>query len=304
MWWNNTIKYPSSTIGTTATSYSEYIGNVSSAYTFTMSCTGATPKSITLNFDSSRHNGCVGGCYRDSSSVNLAVNGEPAVTIAPSVTSALLSWNGVHINSSGCTATSSSADWSGSKSPTGSSTLSYSVSTATSASAKTYTMYGCHSSVDNSLLPPQTATVTITPANTPSLISFTANGVDADSGDAVTINAGSTLTLRWTVQNIGTGSYCNGYSSGSYSGWAGNAKIPTSAMTTAQTYTDFNVGYGGVVTDSGWFTLNCGTAGTKTIAVNVVQPEIPKQPCVGFSCVSTIIPPSLKIFKLPPWLEI
>jgi|GEM_PF-2026420 len=308
--WTNTLKHPLSadgSVGSTPVTYTESVGTSTTERAYSITCTGTNGavvyQTVTINVSSSTINsGCTNVCYRDTASMDLTVNGDPSITLPPTATSATLVWAGLHLDTTGCVASSNpSSSWTGPQSSSGSYTLSFTPTTATSATPHTYTISGCTSAVDSSVLSPVTVTVTIAPAGTPSLLSFLVNG-----SSSATIDTGTPVTLSWQVQNIGTGSYCHGTTSGSsISGWGGDLKSPTTAMTTAQTYYNYNVGSDGSITNTRTFTLNCGTAGTQTVMVTV-NPVIVIPPCVGFACTSggSLIPPSLKIFKLPPWLEI
>ena len=313
--WANTLKHPlaiDGSVGSTPVTYTESVGSSTSTRAYSITCTGTSGAVVydtaTITVNNTTSSGCVGDCYRDTSSMSLAVNGDPSIVLPPTATSATLIWSGLHLDTTGCVATSNpSSGWTGPQSAVGGSyAVSFTPTTATSATPHTYTISGCMSSVDDTIVPPVTVTVTIAPASTPSLISFLVDG-----SSSATIDAGTPVTLSWQVQNIGTGSYCHGTSSsGAVSGWNGDAKNPTTSMTTAQTYYNYNVGGDGSITSTQTFTLNCGTAGTQSVMVTVNPIVVVTPPCVGFSCSSTsggggsITPPSLKIFKLPPWLEI
>ena len=243
-------------------------------------------------------------CYsgRADNSLSLTANGDTALNLPSGGGSVNLVWTTSNLASTGCTATSSDGLWSGSKSYLGgSNTITVPANTSTTTTVvHSYTMSGCLNVATSILVPSQTVTVTVARAGVPTLISFNANGVDSSS--SLIMTSGGLLTLSWQVQNVSANS-CVGTSSGSFSGWNSTTKLPSSSVTTAQTFVDY-LGSDGSITSDRTYTLNCGTAGTKTVTINVEPPIVDTTTCVGLSCGSLIGPPSINATKRPPWLEI
>ena len=301
--WNSTTKLPSSGVSTSTTFY-EVVGtdgSIVSNRSYTMTC-GTHVSTANIIPDLACSGASCGA--RSDSDLNLTINGNATEAIGAVGATSTLLWTTSNLTSASCTATSSDGLWSGSKSSSGGSdilTIPANTSTSTTIT-RTYTMSGCVSAADGSIVPSQSVTITQVPTSVPSIVSFTANGVD--SSTPITVTSGSLLTLAWTVQNVGGGK-CWGTSSGNFSGWNSTTKLPSTAVTTAQTFTEYD-GADGSISSSRTYTFNCtGVAASKTITVNVIPPII-NSSCIGSSCNGTATGtlPSVNAVKRPPWMEI
>ncbi len=297
----------STTSGTTPSSYSSSLGTISSSpRTYTMTC-GTLVKTVTVYVD----NNCYSTTCTDTrvANVDFTVNGDPSIVLPASASTATLVWSTSNLTSAYCTASSSAGDWTSSSivSSGGIQTLSYLASTSTVARPRTYTLSGCLSAIDASIVPPVTVTVTIAPYGKP-FMSFFVNGQDA-----ITLSpAGSTATLSWQLQNIAT-STCVGDSSGSFNNWNSSIKGPSPAVGTTVTPFSETIGGDGSINSTRWYTLSCTGTPSQTVTINVDDIPPPSPACPGDpSCITggggsggdIIKVPLIGGIKRPPWLEL
>ena len=293
--WSGTV---ATSVGTTLTSSSQLIGIISSSpRTYTMTC-GSLVKTVTVNIYSG---GCYLTCSDSRAHTTLTVNGDPSIILPPTASTASLSWTTTNLLSGNCTANSSAGDWTGSASSAGGTYgLSYSASTSTVAVPKTYTLSGCISSIDSTIVPPKTVTVTIAPYGTP-FLSFSVNGTNS-----ITLSpSGSSATLTWQLQNTATNT-CVGTSSGGFSNWNSTTKGPSSAVgTTPQIFSEI-IGSAGDITSTRWYEMTCGTLPPQTVSIIVDPiPICPGDPsCDTTHTTGIITPPMIGGNHRPPWLEL